>query len=104
MTKEDFMKVVAAQHKRRISLLNDSKKSRTAETEDRLLQFKRMSVMNKRPLTSVPLDLCIKQFSDIIDMADGSHSHTEDISYLRELVSDVQNYLDILLALAEEVD
>jgi len=69
---------------------------------DRLGQFKRMAKTRKCSNMSAAIDLCTKQFTDIIDMADGTHPKAGDIKLLRELISDVQNYLDITLAIAEE--
>jgi len=61
-----------------------------------------MAKMRKCTEPSAAVDLCTKQFTDILDMADGSHAKAGDIKYLRELIADVQNYLDITLILASE--
>ena len=102
MTNEEFISLVEQQHQRRLRLMQRPEKSRTAGNTDRLIQFRRMAKMNKCSEMSTAMNLCSKQFTDIIDMADNSHPKSGDIKYLRELISDVQNYLDITLVLAEE--
>lgn len=102
MKENVFLEIVEAQHTNRLSILTSNKKRRVAGTEDRLVQFKRMAALRKCPVKSVPMDLCTKQFTDLIDMADNTHPECKNIEYLEELIADVQNYLDILLALAIE--
>ena len=102
MTEDDFLKAVEDQHNVRLSILTSSKKRRVAGTDDRLIQFKRMAALRKCTVKSAAVDLCTKQFTDIIDMADGTHSESNNIPYLKELVADVQNYLDIVVAIAVE--
>ena len=102
MTNEDFISIVEQQFLRRKKILSKPEKARVAGTADRLIQFKRMAKMRKCSPMSAAVDLSTKHFTDIIDMADGSHAKSGDINYLRDLISDVQNYLDITLAIAEE--
>ena len=105
ITEEEFFEKVEAQHKFRLSLMRRPEKSRSESgSKDRLRQFTRISAFRMCEDASVPLDLCVKQFSDILDMVTGRHPKAGDISYLRELIADVQNYLDISLVLAEVSD
>jgi hypothetical protein len=102
MDNSTFINLVDQQHLYRKRLLDKPEKKRMGGTEDRLIQFKRMAKMRKCTTASAAVDLCTKQFTDILDMADGSHSKSGDIKYLRELIADVQNYLDITLIIASE--
>ena len=102
MKEQDFMEIVDRQHTFRKSLLSNPDKKRTAGTDDRLLQFRRMAAMRKCTVESAAIDLCTKQFTDLIDMADCSHPKHNDVKFLSDLIADVQNYLDILLAITTE--
>jgi hypothetical protein len=102
MTNEKFLDIVEDLHKYRINILSDSKKKRTASSDDRLIQFKRMAALRKCTVKSAAIDLCTKQFTDLIDMADETHQCFRDIEYLKDLAADVKNYLDILVAIAME--
>ena len=97
-----FLELVARQHARRLRLLDKPEKKRTANTDERMLQFYRMSSMRKCTSMSAAIDLCTKQFTDLLDMADGTHPKCADLKYWRDLCCDIQNYVDITLALAEE--
>lgn len=102
MDQDKFMGIVESHHNYRMNILCNPKKSRTAGNVDRLLHFKRMAKMRKCSVLSACVDLCTKQFTDILDMADGSHPDSWDVDYFEELISDVQNYLDIALAIKKE--
>jgi hypothetical protein len=102
MNNERFFEVVEKQHIRRKKMMQRPDKARVAGSTDRLIQFKRMAAINKETPAESAVHLCVKQFTDIIDMADGTHPLTGNLKYMRELVADVQNYLDLTLANAEE--
>lgn len=97
-----FLMIVDEQFEHRKKILSDPKKKRTAGSSDRLLQFKRMAAMRKCTIKSAAIDLCTKQFTDLLDMADETHPKFDDLDYMKELVADVQNYLDIMIAIAVE--
>jgi arabinogalactan endo-1,4-beta-galactosidase len=102
MDQDKFMQIISDHHTYRMNILCNPKKSRTSGNTDRLIQFKRMAKMRKCSTLSACVDLCTKQFTDILDMADGSHPHAWNVDYFEELISDVQNYLDIALAIMKE--
>lgn len=102
MTQEELMKCVQLQHDFRIKILNSSKKKRVANTDDRFLSFKRMATVKKCSVEEASTDLMIKQFVDFVDMSNHSHPDWEDVNYLRELGADIQNYIDITIAIAIE--
>jgi hypothetical protein len=102
MTNDKFLKIVKDLHEYRLKILNDPKKKRNFGSDDRLVQFKRMSSLRKCTVKSAAVDLCTKQFTDIIDMADESHPKYFDLEYMKELAADIKNYLDIMVAIAIE--
>lgn len=102
MLESEFLNIVESNFSKRKELLCSPSKRRMGGTFDRLSQFKRMAYLRKVKWEQVPLDLCSKQFTDIIDMVDGSHEKAGDLDYLTELINDVQNYLDLTLALCIE--
>ncbi len=102
MTKDEFIKCIELQHKYRIAIMNDTKKKRTAGSDDRFSHFKRMAAVKKCSVEKASTDLMIKHFIDFVDMSDRSHSDWNNIDYLRELGADIQNYVDITLAIAIE--
>lgn len=102
LNEETFMSIVDAHHERRKAIMRRPDKKRTAGTDDRLIQFRRLAAMRKCSLPSAAVDLCTKQITDILDMCDGTHPRTGDPEFLEELICDVQNYLDFTLTLAYE--
>lgn len=102
MLEDKFLEFVENHHSYRVDLMKRGDKKRVASSPDRLYQFKRIAEMRKCSTPSAAVDLCTKQFTDILDMADGTHPMSGDIIYLTELIADVQNYLDLTLACAEE--
>ena len=102
MNEQTFLNYVEAQHAYRLRVLKDPKKKRSLGSTDRLLQFTRLAALRQCSEESAAIDLATKHFTDILDMAEGSHPERDNIDYWRELVADIQNYLDITLALAED--
>lgn len=102
MTPEEFLAFSEKSYKQRIKILGDPKKKRTAGTNDRFINFRRMGAAKMVPPEQVTTDLCMKQFLDIHDMLSGKHDKSGDFKYLKELIYDVQNYLDIALAICHE--
>ncbi len=102
MTEKDFLNYIDKQHKLRLSILSDPKKKRMAGTDDRLLNFKRMAGAMYCTEESAAANLMVKQFIDFLDMADESHPKFDDLDYFKELGADIQNYVDITLAIASE--
>lgn len=102
MTQKEFMKCVELQYELRIKILNSSKKKRVADTDDRLKQFKRMATVKKCSVEEAATDLMVKHFIDFVDMSDHSHPDWNNTDYLRELGADIQNYVDITIAIAIE--
>ena len=98
METASFMKLVEDNYKKRVEILTQPKKSRTKDGMDRLHQFKRMAVVKCSSAPSAAVELCIKQFTDIVDMAAGRHPSSGNVEYMKELIFDVQNYLDLTLA------
>lgn len=102
MTQEEFMKCIELQHEYRTAIMDDTKKKRTAGSDDRFSHFKRMAAVKKCSMEEASTDLMIKHFIDFVDMSDRSHPDWKNIEYLRELGADIQNYVDITLAIAIE--
>ena len=102
MNATDFRKLCYEQYQHRMSIMDDGKKARVAGRGDRLIQFKRLAAIHMVSEAEVAMTLCSKQFTDLIDMASGNHPEYNNLNYLRELISDVQNYLDLLLAIETE--
>ena len=102
MTNEEFLNFVNHQYKLRLDILDNSKKKRTAGTDDRFIQFRRMAELRCCTMKSAAADLMTKQFTDFLDMADESHAEYNDLDYFIELGADIQNYIDITLAIAIE--
>jgi hypothetical protein len=102
MTQEELMKCVQLQHDLRIKILNSSKKKRVANTDDRFLSFKRMAAVKKCSVEEAATDLMVKHFIDFVDMSNHSHPDWNNTDYLRELGADIQNYVDITIAIAIE--
>lgn len=100
MKEESFKQLLNDIHVYRTNLLNNSKKKRTANSDDRLYQFKRLASLNKESAGSTAIKLGAKHFTDIIDMLDKSHKNADDMDYLKELIADVHNYLDFAFACA----
>ena len=102
MDEHTFADFVERQHKIRVSILNSSTKKRMAGSDDRLLQFKRMAVMRRCTPESAAIDLATKHFTDFLDMAAGTNPRWDDFNYFSELGADIQNYIDLTLALMYE--
>lgn len=98
MTQEEFIKTCDEQYRRRMLIMNDEKKAR--DMDDRLMPFKRMASLQQKTPHEVCINLCTKHFIDLIDITQGRK--IVDDNYAHELISDVQNYLDILNALMLE--
>lgn len=100
MTNEEFITLCHEQFDRRMLIMSNSKKARTAGGDDRLIQFKRQAYLHQKSTGEVCLDLCTKQFTDLIDVVRGTL--VVGLDYTQELISDIQNYLDLLNALLVE--
>lgn len=99
LTQKKFMAIIEENFEERKAILDNPNKKRTAGSPDRMINFKRMAALRMVSEESAAVDLCTKQFTDILDMCSGKHGNSGDTAYLKELVYDVQNYLDIVLAI-----
>jgi hypothetical protein len=102
MHEQEFIRLSGEQYKLRMEIMCDQKKKRTAGQADRLIQFKRLAALHCISDAEVCMNLVSKQFTDLIDMASGNHPKYNDLDYLKELIADVQNYMDLLLAIEVE--
>ena len=100
MTNEEFLTLCHEQFDRRMLIMSDDKKSRTAGGHDRLIEFKRLAYLQYKNTYEVCIGLCSKHFIDLIDVTQGKVIVSPD--YAQELISDIQNYLDLLNALMIE--
>jgi len=101
MTDDQFQKVCRNLFTHRMNIMNAKGKSRLAGTQDRLIMFKRLAALEQRPPQEVCISLCAKHFSDLINISQGKA--TADLGCIVELISDIQNYLDLLNALWQEL-
>lgn len=102
MDEKTFMDLIDRQHKTRVGILTNPTKKRVGGTTDRLNQFKRIAAMRNCTTESAAIDLATKQFTDFLDMASGVHPDSENLDYFHELGADIQNYIDLTLAIAQE--
>ncbi len=102
MNTQTFIDFCTSHHSKRMRIMEKPVKKRMGGTDDRFRQFRRMAEAEQNPAAYTALSKCDKQFFDIMDMLHYTPSDEIDIRYLEELVSDVQNYLDIALGIVHE--
>ena len=102
MDEQTFMTVVEENFARRKRLLLRKKKWRTFFS-DRLSQFKAMGGLRHVKPASTAFDVSAKQVTQLYVMVE-AYNAGEDISIKdwREVIYDIQNYLDLALACMEE--
>lgn len=97
-----FEKVRNELYNHRESILNDPTKARTAGSDDRLSNLKRIARATDQTTDQVVMILASKHWVDLCDMANGTHHRAGDLDYFTELICDVANYLDLLYAVIKE--
>ena len=102
MNQEKFLEIVRETHNKRLEILCDLKKKRNFASDDRLINFKELAdVLDMYP-AEVAITFATKQFMDILHIVREDHALADNLNYFRELINDVQNYLDLAYALKVE--
>lgn len=99
MDEQTLMTMLDENFARRKRLLIKKKAWRVHEG-DRLSQFKAMAVLRHTAPINTALDLASKQITQLYNMEDSAEPI--NISIWRDIIYDIQNYLDLALACLEE--
>lgn len=95
MDNEQFLAVFDEANTRRLILLEQRKKQ-YGKGKDRLIQFKKMAMVESRLPSEIPFSLSDKQWTALADMVKTPEQYS--LGQFRAVMDDVRNYMDLLEA------
>lgn len=103
MTAKELAIFMKEQFGKRMALRDESSKARVYPEENQFIPFSMMASVLGISAQEQVVNLVAKHFVDVSLMVSGKHPLSKDSLYMEDLIFDIQNYLDILMAMTKEI-